>query len=107
MCPSYLSALVQGEYVAPEKIENVYHRSKYVAQSYVHGDSLETSLLAVVHPDEQVLKDACKRLLKLDGLSLEELCGRQDVQRLIMEDMRVKARDAGLHSFEQVSLTSS
>lgn len=95
---------MQGEYVAPEKIENVYHRSRYVAQSYVHGDSLETALVAVVHPDEQVLMDACRKHLKLEPAPLEELCRHDAVQRLVMEDMRAKARDAGLTSFEQVSL---
>ncbi|XP_005431638.1 long-chain-fatty-acid--CoA ligase 5-like, partial [Geospiza fortis] len=32
--------LAQGEYIAPEKIENVYIRSAPVAQVFVHGESL-------------------------------------------------------------------
>jgi long-chain acyl-CoA synthetase len=30
--------LAQGEYIAPEKIENIYGRAKYMAQIYVHGN---------------------------------------------------------------------
>ncbi len=33
--------LAQGEYIAPEKIENVYIRSSAVAQIFVHGNSFQ------------------------------------------------------------------
>ncbi len=30
--------LFQGEYIAPERIENIYIQSKYVAQVFVYGN---------------------------------------------------------------------
>ncbi len=39
--------LAQGEYIAPEKIENVYIRSAPVAQVFVHGDSLQVKLICI------------------------------------------------------------
>lgn len=37
----HIFKLAQGEYIAPEKIENVYVRSDAVAQVFVHGESLQ------------------------------------------------------------------
>lgn len=43
--------LAQGEYVALEKIENLFSSAPNVAQIYVHGDGLQSYLIAVLVPD--------------------------------------------------------
>ncbi|CAB1312193.1 unnamed protein product, partial [Coregonus sp. 'balchen'] len=91
--------LAQGEYIAPEKIENVYIRSAPVAQVFVHGDSLQASLVAIVVPDPEVLPGFAQKL-GVQG-SHEELCKSQTIKKAIISDLVKLGREAGLKSFEQ------
>ena len=43
--------LAQGEYIAPEKLEGVFGQSPFIQEIFVHGDSLENYLVAIVVPD--------------------------------------------------------
>jgi long-chain acyl-CoA synthetase len=43
--------LSQGEYIAPEKLENIFVLSPFVEQSFVYGDSLKNCVVAIVVPD--------------------------------------------------------
>jgi len=92
--------LSQGEYVAPEKIENVYATSSLIAQAYVHGDSLKPCLVAIIVPDEEVVIPWCKN----NGLqvsSLSDACKQATLKKAIEDDMRKLAKQNGLHGFEQ------
>lgn len=97
----HIFKLAQGEYIAPEKIENVYIRSDAVAQAFVHGDSLQACLVAVVVPDPDFLCGWAKRTLGLEG-SYQDLCTKAEVKAAILEDMVRLGKEGGLKSFEQV-----
>ncbi|XP_052759956.1 long-chain-fatty-acid--CoA ligase 1-like isoform X1 [Mya arenaria] len=92
--------LAQGEYIAPEKIENVYVRSPHVAQVYIHGDSLKSSLIAVIVPDPDTFPAFARDKLGLSG-DMAELCNNEQVKKVIMEDITSVGKKAGLASFEQ------
>ncbi|KAL9846989.1 long-chain-fatty-acid--CoA ligase 5 isoform 1-T3 [Geothlypis trichas] len=92
--------LAQGEYIAPEKIENVYIRSAPVAQVFVHGESLRSFLIGIVVPDAEMLPEFAAKL-GVKG-SFEELCKNPAVKKAILDDMTQLGREAGLKSFEQV-----
>nr|XP_061792403.1 long-chain-fatty-acid--CoA ligase 1-like isoform X7 [Nerophis lumbriciformis] len=96
----HIFKLAQGEYIAPEKIENIYTRSDSVAQIFVHGDSLQACLVAVVVPDPDSLPNWIKRR-GIDGSYLD-LCKNNDVKNAILEDIQKLGKEAGLKSFEQV-----
>ncbi|KAI4368336.1 hypothetical protein MLD38_016904 [Melastoma candidum] len=78
--------LAQGEYIAPEKIENVYAKCKFVAQCFLYGDSLNACLVAIVSVDQDQLKAwAASEGIKYQ--SLDQLC----------IDPRAKAAVSGRH----------
>uniref|UniRef100_A0A665X387 Long-chain-fatty-acid--CoA ligase n=1 Tax=Echeneis naucrates TaxID=173247 RepID=A0A665X387_ECHNA len=96
----HIFKLSQGEYIAPEKIENVLMRCVPVLQVFVHGDSLQSYLIGIVVPDPEVFVDWAKE----QGFvgSYEELCQNPDVKKAVLEDMKAVGKEAGLKSFEQV-----
>uniref|UniRef100_A0A8D0HFL3 Long-chain-fatty-acid--CoA ligase n=1 Tax=Sphenodon punctatus TaxID=8508 RepID=A0A8D0HFL3_SPHPU len=96
----HIFKLAQGEYIAPEKIENVYMRSEPIAQLFIHGESLQAFLISIVVPDRETLAHWAKKK-GLEG-SYEELCKNKDLKKYILEDMLKVGKEAGLKSFEQV-----
>lgn len=48
--------LSQGEYIAPEKLENVYIQHPMAAQCWVHGESTQDHVIMFVVVEEPVLK---------------------------------------------------
>ncbi|KAJ8766303.1 hypothetical protein K2173_022362 [Erythroxylum novogranatense] len=91
--------LAQGEYIAPEKIENVYLKSPFVTQAFVYGDSLNSSLVAVVAVDHDVLKGwALSKGIKYE--SLDQLCKDPRARAAVLADMDAAGKEAQLRGFE-------
>nr|GEW64704.1 long chain acyl-CoA synthetase 6, peroxisomal-like [Tanacetum cinerariifolium] len=112
--------LSQGEYVAAEKIENVYVNSKFVAQCFVYGDSMKSSLVAVVSLDQDVFKawaaaEGIRTLLFRTSSRLiapkyhdykckdfSQLCNDPRARAAVLADMTQVAKKAQLRGFECV-----
>ena len=52
-----LFKLSQGEYIAPEKIEQIYMLSNTIAQCFVYGNPFKDCTVAVVIPEEAWVMD--------------------------------------------------
>jgi long-chain acyl-CoA synthetase len=51
--------LSQGEYIAPEKLENVYVQSSFVMQCWIYGDSLRDHIVGFFVMDPDHIKKYC------------------------------------------------
>lgn len=96
--------LSQGEYIAPEKIENILINSRYVTQIFVYGESLKSVLVAIVVPDLQYITTSLNP--KFKSLDLQHLLKKStsnnfaSLKSVILEDLQRIGRRAGLKSFE-------
>jgi len=95
--------LSHGEYIAPEKLENVLIKSKYVQQIFVHGESLESYLIAVVIPK----KEACIDFLKSKEINatkdnVHEHFNNKDLKEEIVKDMDKLGRSCDFKGFEVI-----
>lgn len=95
--------LSQGEYVAPEKIENILMRSAFIAQCFVYGDSLQSSLVAIVVPDEDVVRGwAETNAPTLSKGTFDALCKSDLLKSVVLSDIKELSTKSMLHSFEVV-----
>lgn len=87
--------MAQGEYVAPEKIEVVLAKNPIVQQIFVHGDSLQTTLVTVVVPEAAELK----AFLEKQGLAGKDL-NDPTVRKAVVKELESFGKANGLKGFE-------
>ncbi|CAN6444851.1 unnamed protein product [Victoria cruziana] len=91
--------LAQGEYIAPEKIENVYAKCKYVGQCFIYGDSLNSSLVAIVAVDLDILK-AWASSEGIKYRDVKQLCSNPRAKAVVLAEMDAVGMEAQLRGFE-------
>jgi len=94
--------LAQGEYVAPEKIEEVYLKYPIVNQIFVHGESLESQLVGIVVPKKKEYMEYAIANGADPSLPFEEMCKDKNVIKKLVSDMNVHARSHNLKGFETI-----
>ncbi|SRR6266550_2078699 len=93
--------LAQGEYVALERVENLYSSVPIVSQIYVHGDSLQSYLVAIVVLDPVQLavvasKVFRKKVAQDNQQELSRAISDQNIHDQILSILSREARRNGL-----------
>jgi long-chain acyl-CoA synthetase len=89
--------LSQGEYIAPEKIEDAYSRSQFVSQVFVFGDSYKSCPVAIVVLNE----DFVKKWLAKDTTGIKSDADEK-FRQVVLNDMIREGKKRDLMSYEQI-----
>ena len=93
--------LQQGEYVAPEKIENVLTDSPYIEQIFVHGDSLQNYLIAIIVPNKaHIIEFLKKKGIECDVNNCQNYYENEELKIDILKDLENIGRKADFKGFE-------
>jgi len=93
--------LSHGEYIAPEKLENIFVQSRFVLQVFVHGETIKSSLVAVIVPDPEAAIPWGNENGK-EGKDVDTLCADPDFMKVVLEDITAVGKANQLRGFEFV-----
>ncbi|PVU95931.1 hypothetical protein BB561_001492 [Smittium simulii] len=96
--------LSQGEYIAPEKIENVLGKNSLVMQTFVYGDSLKNHLIGIVVPDPETFIPWASKLVNANPsqASLDDLTQNPIVVKEFLKQLDKTAAADKLQGFEKI-----
>ncbi|GAW83763.1 long-chain-fatty-acid--CoA ligase [Plasmodium gonderi] len=94
--------LAQGEYIEPEKLENLYCNSIYIENIFVHGYNYENELVSVIVPNEIFILDYAKK--NNLNLSYAELLKSDAIKKLFREEILNISKTYNLNGIEKIHL---
>ncbi len=100
--------LSQGEYIAPEKIENIFTLSQHIAQSMVYGDSLRSCTVAIIVPHINKCEEWAKANNKPEQ-SIDQILRDEGFKQFILDDMNSLCKSnkcSGLERPRDIYLTA-
>ncbi|EUD66099.1 long-chain acyl-CoA synthetase [Plasmodium inui San Antonio 1] len=94
--------LAQGEYVEPEKLENIYTNSIYIENIIVHGYSYENELVSIIVPNEIFIRDYAKK--NNLNMPFEELLKCDAIKKLFQNEILTISKTYNLNGIEKIHL---
>jgi long-chain acyl-CoA synthetase len=90
--------LSQGEYIAPEKLENVYIQCSYVLQCWIYGDSLRDFIVGFFVVDPAKVKKYCEETGKTQD---EALMDDMEFKQAVYDELMALAGTNKLNGLEK------
>jgi long-chain acyl-CoA synthetase len=97
----HIFKLSQGKYIAPERLEDIYLRSRWVAQIFIDGISSEETVVAIVIPDEDYVRKYFKSAIT--DTTFADMCKDEKLKKIILFDLNQLAEKYKLKPYETVS----
>ncbi|KAF2205437.1 long-chain-fatty-acid-CoA ligase/ protein binding protein [Delitschia confertaspora ATCC 74209] len=100
--------LAQGEYISPERIENVYLANcGYLATAYVHGDSHQSFLVGIFGVAPEAFAVFAGKVLKekvdpFDLEKLEKIAQNKAVEKAVIKELDRIGKKNKFNSYERV-----
>lgn len=94
--------LAQGEYVEPEKLENIYTNSIYIENIFVHGYNYENELVSIIVPNEIFVLDYAKK--NNLNMPFEELLKCDAIKKLFYNEILTMSKTYNLNGIEKIHL---
>ena len=91
--------LSQGEYVAPDRLQNIYKNSYGIDDIYVHGDSQKSFLIGVIVPNEETFTKLAKDW-KLKGNIFKDWIRDPRAKDVLIHELNMVAKENKLKGFE-------
>lgn len=105
--------LSQGEYVAPEMIQNIYmSNTNLITMGFVHGDSTRSSLVGIFDVNLETFPSFAADVLKKDAVAstnfkaIAEVAAHPDVRREFIKVLDGIGKEKSLSGFQRVKNVS-
>ena len=93
--------LQQGEYISPEKIENIFSGCKYIHQIFIHGETLQSYLIAIIYPKSHDIFEFLKgKIENVNKDNVKDYYEDKDLKTEIIKELDGFGRKNGLKGFE-------
>ena len=98
-----------GEYIAPEKIENILINHDFISQIFVYGEPIESEIIAIIVPNLSISieflkskgnKEVLNNELIKDPFYLEKVFNNSELKLFLLKEINSFSRKNGLKGFE-------